>query len=174
MLLVGTAGVYPGHRPALALGNAAVARRIRLLPPILAGGHAFLPARVVTESRASPALARTLCLATGLPRGDVACPLAITASAQAGTAAAKLSGWMEGYTPDIALKTLKFALQPGRAQKIQLDFAATIDIVGMANHVGPAGHREWKANARAAAAAACDALLAFLEGQDEPQSHRDG
>ena len=163
VLLVGTAGVYPGHRPALALGNAAVARRIRLLPPILAGGHAFLPARVATESRASPALARTLCLATGLPRGDIACPLAITASAKAGTAAAQLSG--------CALENLEAFAVARAAATAGIPFAA---ILGIANHVGPAGHREWKANARAAAAAACDALLAFLEGQDEPQSHRDG
>jgi nucleoside phosphorylase len=151
VLLVGTAGVYPGNHPGLALGNAAGVRRIRLLPPILAGRHAFLPAIVATESRASPALASALCLATGLPRGDVACPLAITASAKAAAAAAKLSG--------CALENLEAFAVARAAATAGVPFAA---ILGIANHVGPAGHREWKEHARAAAAVACQAVLEFL------------
>jgi nucleoside phosphorylase len=151
VLLVGTAGVYPGNRPGLSLGNAAVVRRIRLLPQILPGRHGFLPALVPTESRLSPTLASALCLAKVSPRADVACPLAITASTKAGTAAAKLSG--------CALENLEAFAVARAAATAGVPFAA---ILGIANHVGAAGHREWKANARAAAAVACQAVLEFL------------
>jgi futalosine hydrolase len=151
VLLVGTAGVYPGNRGTLPLGVAAVIDKIRLLPVLLPGNHAYLPAIVPARARSSPALVRALCKTAGLPRAAAACPLAITASPRAAAAAAKISG--------CALENLESFAVARAAAAAGVPFAA---ILGIANHVGPQGHREWKLNAARAAAAACDAVLAML------------
>jgi nucleoside phosphorylase len=152
VLLVGTAGVYPGQSPELVLDSVAVAGRIRLLPQILASKHAFLPAIVPTEARSSPSLVRALCRAAHLPRADVACPLGITATAKAATAAAKLSA--------CALENLEAFAVARAAALAKIPFAA---ILGIANHVGPSGHREWEKHARAAARSACQAVVEGLQ-----------
>ncbi len=92
VLLVGSAGVYPGQANSVSLGQAVIIDKIRLLPVILPGKHASLPAIVPAEAKSSPPLVRALCKTAGLPRADVACPLAITASTRAAAAAAKISG----------------------------------------------------------------------------------
>jgi nucleoside phosphorylase len=150
VLLVGTAGVY-GQRPELALDSAAIALRIRLLPQILPGKHAFLPAIVPAEARSTPALVRALRNATALPCVDVACPLAITASAKAAKTAAELSG--------CALENLEAFAVARAAATAKVPFAA---IMGLANHVGPRGHREWERHAKAAAENACRAVIEGL------------
>jgi nucleoside phosphorylase len=151
VLLVGTAGVYPGQRPELVLGGAAIARSIRLLPQILPGKHTFLPTMIPTEARSTPALMRVLRKGTGLPRADVACPLGITATAQAATTAAELSG--------CALENLEAFAVARAAAVTNVPFAA---IMGIANHVGPSGHREWEKHAKAAAESACRAVIEAL------------
>jgi len=151
VLLVGTAGVYPGRRPDLPLGGAALLDQILLLPEILPGKHALLPEVVPRREHASSHLRKALMRATHLPSADVACPLAITSSARAATAAARLS--------DCALENLEAFAVARAAALASVPFAA---ILGIANHVGPSGHREWKQNASQAAAVACDAVLAWL------------
>ena len=152
VLLVGTAGVYPGQPAKFALGSAAVAVRIRLLPQILPGKHAYLPAVVPTEARSTPALVRALRkVAAELPTADVACPLGITATAAAASSAAKLSG--------CALENLEAFAVARAAALAKLPFAA---ILGIANHVGPSGHREWEGHAKSAAQSACQAVLVAL------------
>jgi nucleoside phosphorylase len=152
VLLVGTAGVYPGQPVTLGLESAAIAGSIRLLPQILPGKHAFFPASVPTEARSSPALVRALRKASGLPCADVACPLGITATAVAAASAAKLSG--------CALENLEAFAVARAAAVAKLPFVA---ILGIANHVGPRGHREWEQHAKGAAKSACQAVLAALE-----------
>ena len=152
VLLVGTAGLYPGQSAALRLKDAAVAARVYLLPQILPGKHAYLPATVPNEERSSPALVRDLRKAAGLPTTDVACPLGITATAAAAAAAAKLSG--------CALENLEAFAVARAAAVAKVPFAA---ILGIANHVGPKGHREWEKHAKAAAESACQAVIVTLE-----------
>jgi nucleoside phosphorylase len=152
VLLVGTAGVYPSQAAGLSLERAVIAGRIRLLPQILPGKHAFLPAIVPAQAGSSPALARTLRKATGLPSADVACPLGITATTKAATTAAELSG--------CALENLEAFAVARAAALAKLPFAA---ILGIANHVGPRGHREWERHAKAAAQSACQAVIEGLE-----------
>ena len=152
VLLVGTAGVYPGQAAGLVLASAVIAGHIRLLPQILPGQHAFLPAILPTEARSTPALARTLRRATGLASADVACPLGITATTKAATTAAQLSG--------CALENLEAFAVARAAAVAKLPFAA---ILGIANHVGPSGHREWEKHAKAAAESACQAVIDSLE-----------
>jgi nucleoside phosphorylase len=149
VLLVGTAGVYPGQT--LALDQAAIAQRVRLLPQILPGKHAYLPAIVPTEVRSSPTLVRALRKAAHLPCADVACPLGITATKRAAIAGSKLSG--------CALENLEAFAVARAAAVAKIPFAA---VLGIANHVGPNGHREWKQHAKAAAESACRAVIAGL------------
>ena len=149
VLLVGTAGVYPGQSGSFTIGCAVVARRIALLPKILPGKHDFLPAVVPTEARSTPALARIVRKASGLEFADVACPLGITATAKAASSAAALSG--------CALENLEAFAVARAAATAKVPFAA---ILGIANRVGPSGHKEWQAHAKAAAESACLAVLA--------------
>jgi futalosine hydrolase len=155
LLLVGTAGVYPGHEGILPLGSAAVVDEMVLLPGLSPGTHAYLPDLLPTRQRSSAALIKALRKAARLPLADVACPLAITVSADAASTAARRSG--------CALENLEAFAVARAAASAGIPFAA---VLGVANHVGPAGHREWKQHARQAAAAACDAVLAFLSSLD--------
>ncbi|HEY5283239.1 MAG TPA: hypothetical protein VIM14_10655 [Polyangia bacterium] len=153
VLLVGTAGVYPGQPAELGLETAVVAERLRLLPRILSDDHAYLPAIVPTEARSSPGLVRTLRRAGHLPAVDVACPLGITATKRAATSAKKMSGCV--------LENLEAFAVARAAAKAKIPFAA---ILGIANCVGPEGHRQWQRHAKAAAKSACQAVIAFLDG----------
>jgi nucleoside phosphorylase len=151
ILLVGTAGFYPQHKNTFAIGSAAIGRRMCLLPPVVGSQHGFLPSIVPTQAKSSSELVRGLRKATTLPVADVACPLAITASKRAATAAAELSG--------CALENLE-AFSVARAAAVAGVPCAAI--LGIANHVGPSAHAEWKKHGAAAAAAACEAVLAFF------------
>ena len=151
VLLVGTAGVYPGQPATFGLAGATIAGRIRLLPQVLFGKHAFLPAIVPTEAKSTPALGRALRKATGLSCADVACPMGITATTKAAKAAAELSG--------CALENLETFAVARAAAVAKIPFAA---ILGIANRVGPSGHREWERHAKAAARSACQGVLVGL------------
>jgi nucleoside phosphorylase len=147
VILVGTAGVYPGVEDvALAIGRVAVVRRVRLASFSVAKGWAYLPRSVVTSLDTSPELREAL--AAGAPLADVACPVGITQSLEAGAALAQATG--------AALENLEaFAVARVCAQA-QVPFAA---VLGITNVVGPSAHAQWAANGDAAAAAAC-ALVA--------------
>jgi len=151
VLLIGTAGVYPNFSAKLEIGTAIVAGKIVLLPEILPGHHSFLPAVLPKATSSSAVLVRALKKAVGLPCADVACPLGITATAKAAVTAGALSG--------CALENLEAFAVARAAALAKIPFAA---VLGIANHVGPAGHREWQRHAKQAAAAACQAALAVL------------
>jgi nucleoside phosphorylase len=151
VILVGTAGLYPGSMAGFSVGTAAVAGEIVLLPQILPGRDAYLPEIVPSRQRTTARLVRVLCKATSLPVARVANPVAITASRRAAKAAAKRSA--------CALENLEAFAFARAAASVKIPFAV---VLGVANHVGPSSHREWKKNAAAAAAAACDAVLAYI------------
>jgi futalosine hydrolase len=157
LLLVGTAGVYPGHGPAFPLGSAVVVDQMVLLPGASGGAVGFLPDLVPIRARSSSTLARAVRQAARLPAADVACPLAITVGARAAATAARSSG--------CALENLEAFAVARAAARAGIPFAA---VLGVANHVGPAGHREWRRHARRAAAAACDAVLGFFASLAKP------
>ncbi len=148
VLLIGTAGVYPGQSAELVPGGAAIAGCIRLLPRISSYEHAYLPAIVPTLAKSTPSLVRGLRRAAGLPCVDIACPMGITASVAGASVAAKLSG--------CALENLEAFAVARAAAKAKIPFAA---ILGIANHVGPSGQREWQRHAKSAAERACQAVL---------------
>jgi futalosine hydrolase len=162
LLLVGTAGVYPGHRRALPPGSVAAVDEMVLLPHALPAGAAYLPDILPRRARSSAALRTALCERGDLPSADVACPLAITASAKAAATAARVTG--------CALENLEAFAVARAAAAAGIPFAA---VLGVSNHVGPDGHRQWRKHANRAAAAACEAILAFLEGV-EPSRTQSG
>lgn len=163
ILLIGTAGSYPAHERAFPTGTAAVVEETVLLPTLGPSKHTYLPAIVPSRAKATPKLVEMLCRLTRLPAARVACPLAITAGSRAATAAAKVSG--------CALENLEAFAVARAAAAADLPFVA---ILGIANKVGPQGHREWMSNARRAAAAACEAAIALLLSHEKPQSARTG
>jgi nucleoside phosphorylase len=151
ILLVGTAGVYARHQEMFPIGSAATTGEIVLLPDVLPGSHVFLPDLVPQRASSSPVLGAALAAAASLPSARVACPLGITASARAAAIAARRSG--------CALENLEAFAVARAAAATEIPF---VGILGVANHVGARSHAEWKRHARRAAAAACDAVLAFL------------
>lgn len=151
VILVGTAGVYPASAARLPVATAAVADEIALVPEILPGDDTYLPEAMPRREVASPALAKEIRKVAGLPSARVANPLAISASRRAATCAARRSG--------CDLENLEAFALARAATSMKIPFAV---VLGVANRVGPTAHREWKKNAASAAAAACEAVLAFL------------
>lgn len=150
-ILVGTAGLYPGTGREHVLGAAVVADDLVMLPEILPGRHAYLPDLVVTRQRPTLALSQAIRKAGGLRAASVANPLAITRSEQAARYAARHSACV--------LENLEAFAFARAAASLGIPFAV---VLGIANHVGPSAHREWRKNAGPAAAAACEAVVAFL------------
>ncbi len=151
VLLVGTAGVYPGRRHELPVGSAAAIGATLLLPQAPRGLSVALPALVPDRVQASAALLRALVRATALPTAEVACPLAITTNERGARAAARLSG--------CDLENLEAFAVARAAAAAGVPFAG---ILGISNTVGPDGHRQWRRHGAAAAAAAAAAALDFL------------
>lgn len=148
VILVGTAGVYPASADRFPVGTAATADAIDLLTD----HDAYLPEIMPRRERPTAALARQIRKASGLPSARVANPLAISASRRAARAAASGAGF--------DLENLEAFALARAAASMKIPFAV---VLGVANHVGPGAHREWKKNAAGAAAAACEAVLAFLQ-----------
>jgi nucleoside phosphorylase len=151
VLFIGTAGVYPGSPRRLRVGSAAVARRIALLSASTSADDAYFPDPMTRREIPASRLGQAICKAARQPDADIACPLAITATAKASALAAKRSG--------CALENLEAFSVARAAASLNIPFAA---VLGIANHVGEEGHREWKRNAAAAAAAACRAVAEYL------------
>jgi nucleoside phosphorylase len=147
LLLLGTAGVYPGRD--LPLGAAVVIDDTVLLPSL--DREVYLPDLITTRAACSRRLMARLRGSAKLPTAVVACPLAITADTTAARAAARRSGGV--------LENLEAFAVARAARAAGVPFAA---VLGIANRVGKSSHREWKQHARAAAAAACEAAIPLL------------
>lgn len=154
VILVGTAGIYPGAAADFALGTALVADEIALVPEILPGRHAYLPEIVPSRERPTPKLTAALREAGALASASVANPLAITATRKAASFAVQRSRCV--------LENLEAFALARAAASAKLPYAV---VLGVANQVGPSAHVEWTRNAAAAAAAACEAVLALLRAQ---------
>lgn len=142
VIFVGTAGSYDRLIP---IGAAVVARRLKLASTAVLRDEGYLPAVLPADAETDPRLRRAL--AGDLPVVDVACPLAITSTR---AAARRLAGLG-------AVENLEaFAVARAAAA---LPFAA---VLGVSNAVGPRAHAQWRQHAKPAAAAACEAVLAWL------------
>jgi nucleoside phosphorylase len=156
VIFVGTAGAYPRGRATAAIGTVAIARELCLASTATLRGNGYLPEPLVTRAPTSAALGGAL--AAGgrakqpVPVLGVACPIAITRSATLGRHLAHATG--------AALENLEaFAVARAAAAGGAEDVTA---VLGIANRVGPNGHREWRAHHRAASGAACRLVWTFL------------
>lgn len=151
VFFIGTAGRYPGTSPLLRVGEAVIARRIKLLSTAAARGEGYLPRPLPRFGDTDRAVRHALARATSLPVADVACPMAVTTAPATARRAAKATG--------CALENLE-AFAAARAAFAQgAKFAC---VLGVSNAVGPKAHAEWRAHGSRAAACAGEAVLAFL------------
>jgi nucleoside phosphorylase len=156
VIFVGTAGIYPhGTLTAAAIGAAAIAGELNSVSTAALRGDGYLPELVVVRARSSETLVAALA-AGGRGRVrhplGVACPMAITRSA-------KLARQIAGAT-GATLENLEAFAVCRAADAAGIPFAA---VLGVANRVGPAGHREWLEHHRAASRAACRLVARFLK-----------
>lgn len=146
VLLVGTAGLFPGHQSLLVLGEAFRVKNARFTSGSVVRGDAYwpppLPTAVSTASRR-----------TALVALSVACPAAITHSARMGRAIAR--------DADAQAETLETFAVARAAARAKVPWEA---FLGVTNHVGPKAHAQWVEHAKPAAAAACEACYARITG----------
>jgi nucleoside phosphorylase len=156
VIFVGTAGAYPRGRATAAIGTVAIASELCLTSTATLRGDGYLPGPLATRAPTSASLGAALAECARkkkpIPRLGVACPIAITRSATLGRHLAHATG--------AALENLEaFAVARAAAAAGIEDVTA---VLGIANRVGPNGHREWRAHHRAASAAACRLVWSFL------------
>jgi len=151
VMFVGTAGIYPGRRPDLALAGVVAARCLVLSADGVAAGDAYLPSALPATQETSVAL-RRIAAATGLLMADVACPLAI--------ALRPATAGRGGRSSLCDVENLEAFAVARAAMTAGVPFAA---VLGISNVVGPSAHAAWKRNATRAAAAACRAACAAIE-----------
>jgi nucleoside phosphorylase len=156
VIFVGTAGAYPRGRATAAIGTVAIGSELCLASTAALRGDGYLPDPLVTRALPSAALGGALAACARqkhpIPLLGVACPIAITRSATLGRHLA--------HATSAALENMEaFAVARAAAAAGVEEVAA---VLGIANRVGPSGHREWRAHHRAASAAACRLVWAFL------------
>ncbi|HZL17581.1 MAG TPA: hypothetical protein VFG23_07545 [Polyangia bacterium] len=154
VIFVGTAGVYSRGRAAIPVGGVAVAGRIQAVSTAVLRGDGYLPAPFVHRCDASAALTAALTAALGDPGRaplSVACPLAITRTAALGRLI------VEGTGADLESLELFAVARAALAAGVELGA-----VLGVANRVGPGGHREWLKHHRAVSRSACDLIYRVL------------
>jgi nucleoside phosphorylase len=150
LILVGTAGIYPGTK--LSIGQAVVAGTVHLASASVAAEAAYYPGPLPAKAEATP-LGAAIAQAARLSIADVACPLGITRDAAVARQLKRATG--------AALENLEAFAVARAAAHAGVPFAA---VLGIANYVGPEAHAEWKQNGDKAAATACAAVRTWLMG----------
>lgn len=155
VVLVGTAGLYPGadkdRGSALAVGKVALARSFHLASEAVAREAAYLPEPLPAQVDSTPQLLQELIAATGLSVADVACPIGITRTTALAQQLRKSTG--------AALENLEGFAVARAAAAAGVPFVA---VLGIANIVGPEAHAQWRTHGATAAAAACSAIRTWL------------
>jgi futalosine hydrolase len=148
-IMVGTCGAFAGS--GLPLGDAVVARRLRLGATGIAEGLAQFPDPMSIATSADEQLVESLCRAGGRPVDVVTAPAVTVDDA----AADRLAQWagaqaehLEAYGAAVACAARG------------VPFTA---VLGVANVVGSRAREEWRANHRRAAAAAADVVTRWLQ-----------
>lgn len=162
VLFVGTGGSY-GPRPAV--GDVAIAARIRLVSTAALREQGFLPKPMHVLDATDASLRRELLLSAG---GiglvtDVATPLGITT-------APPLVALVAGRT-NAAVENLEVFGVARAVSRARLPFGA---LLGITNRVGPNAHRQWVDHQAAATAAACAVAASWLEARFQPARRAQG
>jgi nucleoside phosphorylase len=154
LIFVGTAGVYARGLAAIPIGGVAVAGELQGVSTAALRREGYLPGPVALRAETSTSLAAVLTAALGEAGRaplSVACPLAITRTAALGRLIADATG--------AELENLEVYAVARAALAAGVEFGA---VLGVANRVGPGGHREWLKHHRAVSRAACDLLCRVL------------
>ncbi len=151
VVLLGTAGVFEGapFKPPQAVW----AKRL-VLGVTDDDSHAQIPAPMPRLATPSAGWGRQIARAAGLPAAVVTCPLAITRDPVRARTLSQATG--------AQLENLEAFAVARAAAQARVPLAV---ILGVANTVGPSGQAQWRAHGDAAAAAACDALWAWMMTQ---------
>jgi purine-nucleoside phosphorylase len=161
VIFVGTAGIYPDKRKALEVGRAVIARGVRLVSTAALREEGYLPAVLPATVRTDTDLRRALARASRLALAEVACPLAITTAPEMARRIARETG--------AEVENLEAFAVARAASAAGTRFAA---VLGLSNAVGPKAHRQWRAFAATASAAACAAVLAWVRATTPPSGRR--
>jgi nucleoside phosphorylase len=162
VIFVGTAGVYAGKlgRDAAAVGQVVVPAAIDCVSTAALRGLGYLPQPQVIRVTTSSALRRALAPAAARgPSPAAACPLAITRSAALARRIVAATG--------ASVENLEAFAVARAAETAGVEFAA---VLGIANRVGPAAHREWLAHHRHASLAAAQTIAAYLSRRSGQKS----
>jgi nucleoside phosphorylase len=167
-IFVGTAGVYD-RRAALAIGAAVVPDHFLLLSTAALRGDGYLPPPMLALARArsTPRLRQALRRAartapgTSSPSSVAALAAALAAAPLAITRTAALARSIVNAT-GAAVENLEVFAVARAAALGGIDFAA---VLGIANHVGPRAHDEWRRHHASASESACAAVWAWLRAR---------
>jgi purine-nucleoside phosphorylase len=152
VIFVGTAGAYLAGRSTPALGSVALASELILTSTAALRGDGYLPEIQPQHDDGAETLRAALREAVpGIATFKVACPLAITRTAALGQRIARATG--------AGLENLEAFAVARAARAAQVPFAA---VLGIANRVGPAAHRQWRANHLTASRAASRIVARLL------------
>ncbi len=149
IVAVGTCGAYPGS--GLAIGDVVAARTVRLVDPSAVRGLSEFPQALATELHADPLLVQAIERAGARP-ADVATTLAITVDDALAREAASVAGCEVEHLE-------AFGIAAACAQA-GVPFGA---VLAVANVVGGDARSEWRANHRAAEAAAAAVVRRWLD-----------
>ena len=150
VVLIGTCGFYPEISGAPAIGEAVVARKLRLVEAIELEDRGAMPDPMARALEANAMI--SLGLGSGrAPSHDVANTLSITTD----DALARVLGQGSGCSVE---NLEAFAVANACALQ-QVPFAC---VLGVSNQVGSMGREEWRANHKPAALAACEIVNRWL------------
>jgi nucleoside phosphorylase len=152
VVLIGTCGSYARvDRSPWALGQAIVAEGVRLVDVGVLSGVVELPAAIPIVCRPDESL-RAAFVRQGLPAVEIGTTLGVTVDDP--LAAEMARGGVE-------VEHLEAFSVASACQVAGVAFAA---VLGVSNIVGSAGREQWRANHRAASAAAAGEVMRWLEG----------
>jgi futalosine hydrolase len=148
VVLVGTCGAYAAS--SLRIGDTVVARKVLLVEPAAVDGAAQFPEPMSLATEGDAGM-RAALAAAGALQADVATTLAVTVDDAVAGRVARASGAAAEHLEAHGVATA-CATQG-------IPFAA---VLGVANVVGSLAREQWRANHRAAAAAAIKVVTAWL------------
>ena len=160
VVFVGTAGCYAARAGALSIGAVALPEELVLCSTAALRGDGYLPAPLVQRAPVSGALLADLRRASPeAVAGDAAAtPLAITRTVGLARRIARGTG--------ATVENLESFAVARAAAHADIPMAA---VLGIANHVGPRAHAEWRRNHVAASKAACAVVWAWLSAKSSSE-----
>ncbi|MDD9942941.1 MAG: hypothetical protein OXU20_18010 [Myxococcales bacterium] len=150
VLLIGSAGVYPGH--AWAIGTAVAATAVHLVDGCVAQGQAAFPDPMLATPPVDSELLHRLKYLTGTDGAGVANTLSITTDDRLAAALADAGPW--------ELENLEAFAVALACQQAHVPFSA---LLGITNEVGSKGRQQWLTHHRKSAAHVASLVARFAD-----------